>query len=112
MKKSKQIGLGLLAAVALNLASCSQGEPQRCVDKNNLIVEDEKCEQIERQHLGGGPILWHSFPHRWYYGGNNNGIGSLASKGSLEPRPGARYSKINSMRGGFGSTGRARSGIS
>jgi hypothetical protein len=112
MKKSKQIGLGLLAVVALNLTSCSQAMPQRCIDKNNLIVEDEKCEQIEQQHVSDGPILWHTLPHRWYYGGNGGGVGSLASNGTFEPRPGVGYSKVNSFRGGFGSTGRARSGLS
>ena len=111
MKKSKHIGLGLLTVAALSLSGCSSYQAQQCVDQNKIVVEDEKCEQIERQP-GWTPAVWHSSPYRWYYGGTSSGAGSLVNGGSYEPSSGKSYSKVNShsVRGGFGSTGHGHSG--
>ncbi|MBI1741705.1 hypothetical protein HYR54_01410 [Candidatus Acetothermia bacterium] len=111
MKKSKHIGLGLLTVAALSLSGCSSQQAQQCIDKSNMVVEDQKCEQIERQP-GWNPGVWNTSPYRWYYGGTSNGAGSFVSGGSYAPTPGKSYSKglSHSVRGGFGSTGHGHSG--
>lgn len=99
MKKSSHIKLGLLATFVLSLTSCQREEMQRCVDENQIVVDDHYCE-VNDAH------------HRWYYGGSGNyGTGSAASGGSFSPHSGMTGVTSSSVsRGGFGSSGGHGSG--
>ena len=88
--------------------SCDKGgdwvEAKRCVNRDNLVVEDRWCEDQSTSaggHGGGG------FYHH-YYGGRGYYPGDVASGGSRVPQEGIRYESPGRIaRGGFGSTGRA-----
>lgn len=77
-------------------------EAKRCVDANDMVVEDRLCDQPSHS----GSSTHHVYRH--YYGGGGYYPGEVAYGGSQVPRQGANY--VNSSRvprGGFGSTGKA-----
>jgi len=99
LKKSTHVQLGLLAALALSLTSCSRREMQRCVDDRKAVVVDQFCEQ----GYGRG--------YHWYYGGSGGYVpGSFASGGNFSPHSGFTSVRSTSAtssgvsRGGFGSS--------
>ncbi|HEY0263589.1 MAG TPA: hypothetical protein VGC07_03615 [Granulicella sp.] len=114
MKRSRHVHAPLLASAALTLlTACRQPEMQRCVDENNVVVNDSFCKddptQIETPDGHTGFIF---MPHvyRYYYGGYGGfGLGTHVGGGSFSPSTGHSYS-TGTVRGGFGSTfGRASS---
>ena len=115
MRRSRQVAAPLLASAALALlAACKCPEPQRCVDENNKVVDDQLCanqpaltdpqrqqQDQQRQHGGGLGILPFLPLYHYYYGGTGGGIGSVVTGGSRTPIAGHSYS-AGTSRGGFG----------
>jgi hypothetical protein len=80
MRRSREVPLTLLAAVALSMTAC-RDEPQRCVDAQNRLLPDSNCQL-------GSPSGAH-----YIYGGATGGhIGDSVIGGSVS-------------RGGFGAIG-------
>lgn len=93
--KSKDISLGLLLFVAGTCFACgSPSDIKRCVDKDNMIVGDDKC--LGAPASGG----YGSHPYGWYYGGYG-GYGQKATGGYMHPASGVSY-HTGSSKGGFG----------
>lgn len=81
MRKSREVQLALLAAVALSVTSC-RDERRNCVDSQNRILPESDC----RTGSGGGA--------HYIYGGSSGGrVGDAVVGGS------------SVSRGGFGSIG-------
>jgi hypothetical protein len=105
MRKSAKVTLMFLssfAAAVMNGCDKDQSgdwaEAKRCVDNNNVVVEDRLCET-------SGPQS-HYYSH--YYGGHGYYVGERAYGGDRFARPGVSYASPSHVtRGGFGSTGRA-----
>jgi len=105
MKKSAKVTLAFLssfaAAVMNGCDSDKDGdwiEAKRCVDNNNIVVEDRLCES-------SGPQS-HFYSH--YYGGHGYYLGDRAYGGGRVAQSGVSYASPSHIaRGGFGSTGRA-----
>jgi len=105
MKKSAKVTLAFLssfaAAVMNGCDSDKDGdwvEAKRCVDNNNVVVEDRLCET-------SGPQS-HFYSH--YYGGHGYYLGDRAYGGGRVAQSGVSYASPSHIaRGGFGSTGRA-----
>jgi hypothetical protein len=108
MRKSAKVTVAFLSSFAATLMNgCDDGgdwvEAKRCVDNNNVVVEDSWCEDTAGNpgHRGTG---FHSF----YYGGRGYYPGEVASGGGRVPQGGVSYRSASSIpRGGFGSTGKA-----
>jgi uncharacterized protein YgiB involved in biofilm formation len=106
MKKSAQVTLAFLSSFAAAVMNgCDNDdaggdwvEAKRCVDNNNVVVEERWCE-------AGGPAS-HYYSH--YYGGHGYYMGERAHGGGRFAQPGVNYTSPSHVaRGGFGSTGRA-----
>ena len=105
MKKSAKVSLVFLssfAAAVMNGCGSDDGgawvEAKRCVDHNNVVVEDRLCD-------GDGPNR-HYYSH--YYGGHGYYMGDRAYGGGRVAQSGVTYTNPSHVpRGGFGSTGRA-----
>jgi hypothetical protein len=84
MRKSREVKLTLLAAVALSMTAC-RSEHRDCVDKQGRIEPDSFC-----QATGGGT----GSTYHYIYGGSSGGhMGDAVIGGSSTPR------------GGFGGVG-------
>ena len=85
MRKSKEVQLTLLAAIALSMTAC-QDEHRNCVDGHNRLLPDANCQT----GTGGA---------RYVYGGSSGGhVGdSVVGASSVS-------------RGGFGGTGGGHGG--
>ena len=126
------MSVSFLAAVALALGACGPSAEaetgdnvRRCVDKDNRIVEDKICEDIDAGHSHV-----YSTPYFWYFGGLGRGLGYPVSGGSYQPRSGVNYVPATAgsgsrtpgsgtlspdtapTRGGIGTTGGGSSGVS
>lgn len=116
--------VGLVGAVALgyHLLNDDDEVSATCVrDGTNEVVPDQYC---STGTVGtGGLFIFAGSPYRYYYGGNNSGIGSVARGGTIElPRgttgrtsAGQSISRGGSdgssvTRGGFGSSSHSGSG--
>ena len=104
MKKSAKVSvifLSSIAAAVMNGCGDDNGdwvEAKRCVDGNNVVVEDRLCD-------GDGPNR-HYYSH--YYGGHGYYRGDRAYGGGRVAQSGVTYTHPSQVpRGGFGSTGRA-----
>jgi len=104
MKKSSHVNLIFLSSFAAAITNgCGDTggdwvEAKRCVDNNNVVVEDRLCET-------SGPNS-HYYSH--YYGGHGYYVGDRAYGGGRVARPGVSYESPSRIpRGGFGSTGKA-----
>src|SRR5258706_8580411 len=105
MKKSAKVTLAFLssfAAAVMNGCDNDNGgdwvEAKRCVDNNNVVVEDHMCE-------ASGPA---SHYHSYYYGGHGYYMGERAYGGGRVVQSGVTYASPSHIsRGGFGSTGKA-----
>ena len=93
--KSKDITLGLLLFVAGTCFACDPTDEKRCVDKSDVVVEEEKCDNLP----AGG--FYGSHPYHWYYGGGGL-YGQKASGGYAHPASGVSYHTGGSSKGGFG----------
>jgi len=105
MKRSTQVAAPLLASVALAmLAGCKQTQMKRCVNQQNVVVDDSFCENQPGQQQNNN-----NYYHppgiglfRWYYGGAGTYYpGSFATGGGYAPASGFSYA---TSRGGFGSS--------
>ena len=93
MKRSIQIAVPLLAAaVFATTAGCRKTEMQRCVDQQNIVVDDDLCHATgEQRILGKKPEERTSF--RYYYGGSGSTeAGTQATGGSYLPDRNHTYS--------------------
>lgn len=126
--KSKIVGLTLLSSLALGIAGCDdpKQEVQRCVDQNNVVIDEQQCEtadHLKAQYANGQvptpiPYWWY---YHWIFGGNGGYTrGSVIYGGSMRPsigftsvrstvivNNGGRMPSASSgiSRGGFGSIG-------
>lgn len=95
---SKCLGLFaalLLATAALSLQTgCRKPEMQRCVDLQNVVVDDDLCRSTgEQRVLGHKPAASSSF--RYYYGGTGSTeAGTLATGGRYMPERDHTYAVI------------------
>ncbi|MDE3198384.1 MAG: hypothetical protein KGN84_18690 [Acidobacteriota bacterium] len=92
MKRSARVDLFLLLSAASALTDCNRS--RRCVDANNLVVDDRYC--------SGAPSS--AYVYHWYYGGSGGGVGARATGGSFTP------SESGTAHGVFGSAGEAHAG--
>ncbi|MCU1320449.1 MAG: hypothetical protein JWM43_98 [Acidobacteriaceae bacterium] len=112
MKRSIQVAAPLLAAAALAMSTgCRKPEMQRCVDENNVVVDDKLCANLPNQQGvqqrpdGHGGFLPFLIPFHYYYGGwGGYGLGSRVGGGTFAPSPGRSYATRSGVttRGGFG----------
>lgn len=80
MRKSREVQLTILAAIALSMTACHD-EPRNCVDSQNRLLPDANCQT----GTSGA---------RYVYGGSSGGhVGDAVVGGS------------SVSRGGFGGTG-------
>jgi hypothetical protein len=117
--------VGLVGAVALgySLFSGDDEVSATCVkDGTNEVVSDNYCSGGSSG--SGGVFIFAGSPYRYYYGGNNSGLGSRASGGTIELPKGTsgRTSAGSTIsrgggsdgssvsRGGFGSSSHSSSG--
>ena len=101
MRRSKDVSLTLLTALALSSTACDNRpiEVRNCVDAQGRIVPDPDC----RQHSSGGGGGYH-----YIYGGTSGGHdGDTVVGGSAEPEAGAKVvsGEEGVARGGFGHAG-------
>jgi hypothetical protein len=73
----------LAAAAIIPMAGCRKPEMQRCVDRQNVVVDDDLCHAVgEQRILGKKPEDRSSY--RYYYGGTGSTKpGTVATGGSL-----------------------------
>lgn len=99
--------VGVVGAVALGYHLLQQDEiAATCVkDGTNEVVPDSYCSS--GYSSSGGIFIFAGSPYRYYYGGNNGGIGSVARGGTIEMPKGTTAktkSGTSIKRGGFGSS--------
>nr|WP_238391903.1 MULTISPECIES: hypothetical protein [unclassified Mycolicibacterium] len=114
------VGVGVVAVVAAGYAMFHDDNVSAsCVkDGTNEVVPDSYCSSGHSS--GGGMFIFAGSPYRYYYGGSNTGVGSVAHGGTLtQPKgttattkSGTSISKSGSSvsRGGFGSSSSGSSG--
>lgn len=106
--------VGLVGAVALGYQLFNDDDEvaATCVrDGTNEVVSDQYCSTGSPG--AGGMFIFAGSPYRYYYGGNNGGVGTTARGGTLE-LPKGTVGKTSSgssiSRGGFGSSSAGSSG--
>lgn len=107
------IGVVALIAVGYSVANADQNIEARCVDENNVVVNDNNCATPAEggYHSGGGffPIFIGGFGRQYHYNyGGSGGIGQVASGGTTAvPRNGnvSTPSGKSISRGGLGVSG-------
>jgi hypothetical protein len=101
--------VGLVGVVALGYSLLNDDDEvsATCVrDGTNQVVDDSYCSTGNAG--SGGTFIYAGSPYRYYYGGRNSGIGSIANGGTVElPRGtvGKTSSGSSISRGGGGSDG-------
>ena len=121
---------GIAAVVAVGYAVIDRDDDieATCVqDGSNVVAPEEYCERGTASS-SGGVFIYAGSPYRYYYGGPNRGIGTIATGGSVELPRGTRaktssgttltksdnsgsVSRSPSVsRGGFGSSSSGSSG--
>lgn len=102
MKPSAKITASLLAAALTITVGCRRPEMQRCVDKENIVVDSDLCSaQGEQRVLGERPAT--AGQYRYYYGGSGSREpGTLATGGTFAPTEGHSYSTTSTPRAAFG----------
>ena len=117
MRRTKDLNLGLLASIAaatLAMTGCAgKPMPRRCIDADQRVVSDDKCDQSE----GQGPVTTGGvYPYRWYYGGSSGylPVGTGVSGGSVtRPEGVSTFSQPTSgttVSGVFGSSAASHGG--
>ncbi|WP_196808364.1 hypothetical protein [Mycobacterium sp. URHD0025] len=99
--------VGVVGVVALGYHLLHKEEvAASCVkDGTNEVVPDSYCSSGHSS--SGGTFIYLGSPYRYYYGGNNGGVGTIARGGTLEMPKGATAktkSGTSISRGGFGSS--------
>jgi hypothetical protein len=91
MRRSAQIAAPLLAAAALTFTTgCHKAEMQRCVDEQNMVVDDDLCHAIGEERVYNSRVQPPNY--RYYYGGTGSTeSGTTATGGSFEPDTGHTY---------------------
>jgi hypothetical protein len=108
MKKSAKVTVVYLSSIAAAFINgCGDDgdwvEAKRCVDNNNIVVEDRQCEEPTTSPSGHRTGY-----HSYYYGGRGYYPGEVVSGGGRVPQGGVSYRSTSSVpRGGFGPTGKA-----
>lgn len=115
------VGVGVVAVVAAGYAIFHRDDRigASCVkDGTNEVVPDSYCSS--GYSSGGSTFFYAGSSYRYYYGGSNSGIGSIAHGGTLTlpkgttatTKSGTSISKSGSSvsRGGFGSSSSGSSG--
>ena len=102
MRRSKDVSLTLLTALALSTTACDNRpvEVRNCVDTQGHIVPDFDCQEHSTGGGGGG--------YHYIYGGASGGRnGDTVVGGSPEPEAGAKVvsGEEGVARGGFGHAG-------
>ena len=102
MRRSKDVSLTLLTALALSPTACDNRpvEVRNCIDAQGHIVPDSNCQQHSGGASGGGA--------HFIYGGSSGGrVGDTVVGGSAEPEAGAHVvsGEEGVARGGFGHGG-------
>jgi len=88
MRKSKEVPITILAALALFTIACHDSETRNCVDAQGRIVPDTSCQTATP-----------GVPYHYVYGGSSGGhLGDTVLGGSTTPTGGI-------FRGGFGHGG-------
>lgn len=88
MRKSKEVPITVLAALALFTTACQDAETRNCVDAQGHIAPDANCQTATP-----------GVPYHFVYGGSSGGhIGDTVYGGSTTPSSGV-------SRGGFGGGG-------
>lgn len=105
--------VGVVGAVALGYHLLHRDPVNAtCVkDGTNEVVPDSYC--ASGYSGSGGTFIYAGSPYRYYYGGNNGGIGTTARGGTLQvPKGTTAKTKSGSSitRGGFGSASHGSSG--
>ena len=106
MRRSKDVSLTLLAALALSTTACDNRplEVRNCVDAQGHIIPDSNCQH----HSGGTGGVVH-----FIYGGRSGGrVGDTVIGGKAEPEAGAHVvsGEEGVARGGFGHGGGGEGG--
>ncbi|WP_166904160.1 hypothetical protein [Mycobacterium sp. DL440] len=99
--------VGVVGVVALGYQLLHKEEiAASCVkDGSNEVVPDSYCSSGHSS--SGGTFIYLGSPYRYYYGGNNGGVGTVARGGTLEVPKGTTpktKSGTSIKRGGFGSS--------
>ena len=115
------VGVGVVAVVAAGYAIFHRDDQisASCVkDGTNEVVPDSYCSSGHSS--GGSTFFYAGSSYRYYYGGSNTGVGSIAHGGTLTlpkgttatTKSGTSISKGGSSvsRGGFGSSSHGSSG--
>jgi hypothetical protein len=102
MNRSAKVTASLLAAALAITTGCRKPEMQRCVDKDNIVVDTDLCSaQGEQRVLGERPAT--AGQYRYYYGGSGSREpGTLATAGTFAPIEGHSYSTTSTQRVAFG----------
>jgi hypothetical protein len=101
-RRSRDVTLWAVPLLAAAFVACGGNDDSAyCVDQNDQIVENEKCDDDAIN--GSGAFFW-------YYGGRAAG-GTLVRGAKLSGGDRVAASNIaeNARRGGFGSSGRSNS---
>ena len=99
--------VGVVGVVALGYHLLHKEEiAASCVKEGtNEVVPDSYCSS--GRSSSGGTFIYLGSPYRYYYGGNNGGVGTIARGGTIE-QPKGTTAKTKSgtsiSRGGFGSS--------
>ena len=105
MRRSRAVPIATLSAIALAFGACGDDdETAYCVDEDNVVVDNDECDDQYRSHSHGG-FFW------LFYSGNR--FKTPPSPGQRLPTDGAERIASNDRaalqsKGGFGS--RARGG--
>nr|WP_142253809.1 MULTISPECIES: hypothetical protein [unclassified Mycobacterium] len=99
--------VGVVGVIALGYHLLHKEEvAATCVkDGTNEVVPDSYCSSGHSS--SGGTFIYMGSPYRYYYGGNNGGVGTVARGGTLEIPKGTTAktkSGTSISRGGFGSS--------
>ena len=96
------------------MGGCRKPEMQRCVDQDNVVVDDSLCANQPQtnqqyQNLNGNGYVPYVPMYHYYYGGwGGYGWGTSAGGGSTVPAEGHSYitssGRTTTVRGGFGSS--------
>lgn len=104
LKRSRNVSLTILTAIALSACDENSSEIKHCVDDAGVVQDESNCNPT----LPDGGTNPHYQPgFRWYYGGTRSVWvpGTRVGGGSYTPTPNVNYSPPSIGKGGFGATG-------
>ena len=105
MRRSRAVPIATLSAIAIAFGACGDDEEETayCVDENDVVVENEECDERYRSGTHGGFF--------WLFLGSNRLGGRRPAPGQRLPSDGAERVRANDRatlqsKGGFGSSAR------